>query len=76
MSSKNEVYTIFLRFKTQVEKFFERHIKVVQSDWGGEYRKLSNFFAQEGIVHHLSCPHTHVQNGTAEENIVILFKWV
>lgn len=66
MSSKNEVYTIFLRFKTQIEKFFKRHIKVVQSDWGGEYRKLSNFFAQEGIVHHLSCPHTHEQNSTAE----------
>jgi hypothetical protein len=33
---------------------------------GGEYQKLHPFFAQVGITHHISCPHTHHQNGAAE----------
>jgi hypothetical protein len=33
---------------------------------GGEYQKLHPFFAQVGITHHISCPHTHQQNGVAE----------
>ena len=38
----------------------------IQTDWGGEYRKLNTFFQNIGIEHHLSCPHTHQQNGSAE----------
>jgi hypothetical protein len=38
----------------------------VQSDWGGEYEKLNSFFKQIGIEHHVSCPHAHQQNGSAE----------
>lgn len=64
MSSKNEVYTIFLRLKTHVEKFFERHIKVVQSNWDDEYRKLSNIFARGDRSSPLLSP-IREQNGTA-----------
>lgn len=32
----------------------------------GGYRKLNSFFKQNGIVHHISSPHTHQQNGSAE----------
>lgn len=32
MSYKYEAHTIFLRFQTQVEKFFRRHKKVVRSN--------------------------------------------
>lgn len=39
---------------------------MVQSDWGGEYRKLFTFPTHKGIVHQLSCPHTREQNGTVE----------
>jgi hypothetical protein len=49
-----------------VEKLFDRKIMAVQSDWGGEYQKLNTFFRQFGIAHHVSCPHTHQQNGSAE----------
>lgn len=38
----------------------------MQTDWGGEYQKLHPFFAQVGITHHISCPHTHQQNGAVE----------
>ena len=41
-------------------------IKTVQTDWGGEYRRLSRYFQKEGIAHRVSCPHTSQQNGIAE----------
>lgn len=37
-----------------------------QSDWGGEYRRLSQYFEREGIQHRVSCRHTSQQNGIAE----------
>jgi hypothetical protein len=34
---------------------------------GGEYQKAHNtMFRSLGIVHRVSCPHTHQQNGSAE----------
>jgi histone deacetylase 1/2 len=33
---------------------------------GGEYEKLYGFFQKFGITHHVSCPHAHQQNGSAE----------
>lgn len=45
---------------------FNTKIKYFQSDWGGEYRSLSRFLDASGVVHRLSCPHTHQQNGLAE----------
>jgi hypothetical protein len=33
---------------------------------GGEYEKLHGFFQKVGITHHVSCPHAHQQNGSAE----------
>jgi histone deacetylase 1/2 len=33
---------------------------------GGEYKKLNGFFQKVGITHHVSCPHAHQQNGSAE----------
>uniref|UniRef100_A0A2N9E6L3 Integrase catalytic domain-containing protein n=1 Tax=Fagus sylvatica TaxID=28930 RepID=A0A2N9E6L3_FAGSY len=50
----------------RVERFFNAKIKSIQSDWGGEYRSISKFFQNCGIVHHISCPHTHQQNGSIE----------
>ena len=38
----------------------------MQSDWGGEYQSLNSFFKRLGIAHHVSCPHAHQQNGSAE----------
>jgi hypothetical protein len=39
----------------------------VSNQTGGEYQKLHHqFFLKLGIVHRVSCPHTHQQNGSAE----------
>ena len=38
----------------------------MSSQTGGEYRNLNTFFQKLGISHHVSCPHTHQQNGAAE----------
>jgi hypothetical protein len=66
MHKKSDAFNIFLKFQLYVERFFNAKIKSVQSDWGGEYRSISKFFENCGIVHRVSCPHTHQQNGSIE----------
>ena len=63
---KSEVFSIFQEFQKLVERHFDRKIISIQSDWGGEYEKLNSFFRHTGIIHHVSCPHAHQQNGSAE----------
>jgi histone deacetylase 1/2 len=38
----------------------------MQTDGGGEFQNLKSYFTQHGIVHRLTCPHTHHQNGSVE----------
>jgi histone deacetylase 1/2 len=66
LKRKNDVFDIFLKFQAHVERLLGHKILRVQSDWGGEYIKLNAFFDKLGIMHRVSCPHTHQQNGTAE----------
>ena len=66
MHKKSDAFNIFLKFQLYVERFFNAKIKSVQSDWGGEYRSISKKFQNCGIVHRVSCPHTHQQNGSIE----------
>ena len=63
---KFEVFEKFKQFQALVERMFDRKIIAMQTDWGREYQKLNSFFSQIGIDHHVSCPHTHQQNGSAE----------
>jgi histone deacetylase 1/2 len=49
-----------------VERQFDTKILAIQSDWGGEYQTLNSFFKCLGISHHVSCPHSQQQNGSAE----------
>jgi histone deacetylase 1/2 len=63
---KSDVENVFLNFQTYVEKQFDRKIKAIQSDWGGEYRRLNTYFHKIGINHRVACPHTHQQNGSIE----------
>jgi hypothetical protein len=41
-------------------------IIAMQTDWGGEYQSLNSFFTKLGIIHYVSCPHAHQQNGPTE----------
>jgi hypothetical protein len=49
-----------------VERLFVTKIHSIQTNWGGEYQKLTPFFQCVGILHHVSCPHTHQQNGSTK----------
>jgi hypothetical protein len=49
-----------------VESFLNSKIKSVQIDWSGEYRNLHTYFQSIGIIHCVSGPHTHQQQGCAE----------
>ena len=52
--------------KFTLNAFLTKKIKAIQTDWGGEFQKINPYFAQCGISHHVSCPHTHQQNGYVE----------
>jgi histone deacetylase 1/2 len=56
---KSDVKKVFLLFKTSVERQFNHTIKNIQSDWGGEYRRISTLLTQIGTHHHRACPYTH-----------------
>jgi histone deacetylase 1/2 len=64
--AKSDVFAIFHQFQALVERQFSLKIKSVQTDWGGEYRKLNTYFKTIGIQHRVICPHTHEQNGMVE----------
>ena len=61
IQNKSDVKYVFISFQTMVNRLFSRKIKSVQLDWGGEYRSLHTYFKSIGIIHRLSCPHTHQQ---------------
>jgi hypothetical protein len=63
LKNKSNVFNKFHEFQKLVECLFDKKILVNQTDWGGEYQKLAPFFQRVGISHHVSCPHTHMQNG-------------
>ena len=48
------------------ERHFQTKLKSVQTDWGDEFRNLSQIFSPLGITHRHSCPHTSEQNGFVE----------
>jgi histone deacetylase 1/2 len=66
LKKRSDVYQAFLNYQQLVERKFDRKIVTMQTDWGGEYEKLNGFFQQVGITYHVSCPHAHQQNGSAE----------
>jgi len=66
LKQKSDVENIFLHFQTYVERHFNTKIKVIQTDWGGEYHRLNTYFSKCGIQHRLACPYTHEQMGAVE----------
>jgi len=49
-----------------VELQFNKRIKALQTEWGGEFRSFTNFLSTHGISHRQTCPHTSHQNGSIE----------
>jgi histone deacetylase 1/2 len=63
---KSEVFPCFHNFQCLVKHQFNHKILAAQTNWGGEYQALNSFFQRIGISHHISYPHAHQQNGSAE----------
>lgn len=66
MKHKSDVFSIFVQFKSIVEKNFNLPIVSIFTDNGGEFIKLKSFLANNGISHLTTPPHTPEVNGTAE----------
>ena len=58
LKNKCDTLTISKQFKAMMDTQFNLPIKVVQSNWGREYRPFTKFFTDLGILHHLIFPHT------------------
>ena len=58
LKQKSQVKETFIHFKALVEKHFDKPIKNLYSDTGGEYVALRAFLSAAGISHFTSPPHT------------------
>ena len=69
MRNKNESFDMFKYYKTEVENQKDRKIKILWSNWGGEYfpNDFSTFCEEYGIIHQSSAPCTTQQNGLVEK---------
>lgn len=63
---KSDAYHAFIHFLTFIKTQFGKTLKALQSDNGGEYRKIHALCGSLGIQSRFSCPYTSVQNGRAE----------
>jgi hypothetical protein len=65
---KSEVMQVFKQFHAMVCTQFNKKIKILRSDSGGEYipKEFKAFLASEGVVHQCSCTEQPQQNGVAE----------
>jgi hypothetical protein len=68
LKSKDEVFSKFKEFKALIENLFERKIKILRSDNGGEYtsKEFVNFYKYVGIKRELTTPYNPQQNSVAE----------
>lgn len=62
---KSETLSKYLHFSNYVQTQFNRQIKSLQCDNGGEYdnRLFKEHLASTGTLFRFSCPHTSQQNG-------------
>jgi transposase InsO family protein len=68
LKTKDEVFSKFKEFKALIENLYERKIKILRSDNGGEYtsKEFVNFCKDVGIKRELTTPYNPQQNGVAE----------
>ena len=66
MVTQSGVSKIFPHFKRFVETRFQKSIKTLYSDNGGEFIALKSYILLHGITHYTTAPHTPQQNGVSE----------
>lgn len=71
MRSKSEAFEKFKLFESFAFTQTKNKIKAVRSDNGTEYvcKQFSSYLEEKGIIHELSSPYIHEQNGTVEREI-------
>jgi len=71
ISHKSQVYPILKKLRAYIKTQFQRDIKTIQCDNGGEYvsNNFRNMCELNGISFRLSCPYSSPQNGKAERKI-------
>jgi transposase InsO family protein len=69
LKSKDEVFSKFKEFKALIENLFERNIKILKSDNGGEYtsKDFVNFCKDVGIKRELTTPYNPQKNSVVEQ---------
>jgi transposase InsO family protein len=68
LKSMDEALHYFKIYKAEVENQFERKIKHVRTDCGGEYfsNLFTLFYEEHGIIHERTSPYSHQSNKVAE----------
>ncbi|KAD6454947.1 hypothetical protein E3N88_09653 [Mikania micrantha] len=68
LKHKYEASTCLINFHKLIKTQFERNIKRIRCDNGGEFvsNQMLNFYVEQGIILETSCPHTPQQNGVVE----------
>ncbi|CAL2249531.1 unnamed protein product [Prunus armeniaca] len=68
LRERTEVFNIFKKFKTHVEKQSGHYIKALRSDRGKEYtsKEFNKFCEDEGVEHQLTVGYAPEQNGVSE----------
>lgn len=67
LKKKSEVVQCFLNFHQMVKVQFGCSVKMLQTNWGGEYRVLSKELSCLGVQHRVTCPYSSEQNGVTEK---------
>lgn len=67
---KDEVFEVFKKFQSMVERQNGHKVNVHKTDGGGGYvsNDFGKFYDQEGIIHGVVPPYTMCQNVVAERN--------
>ncbi|GAU51268.1 hypothetical protein TSUD_412550 [Trifolium subterraneum] len=66
LKQKSDTIHAFIQFKNLAENQFNKKIKIIQCDGGGEYKAVQKVSIEAGIQFRMSCPYTSQQNGRAE----------
>lgn len=68
LSSKDESFEAFKKFRALVEKNSKNTIKVFRTDRGGEFssKQFMTYCENEGITRHFTAPYSPQQNGVVE----------
>ncbi|KAJ0490449.1 putative RNA-directed DNA polymerase [Helianthus annuus] len=68
LKHKHEASICLIYFHKMIQVQFEKNIKRIRCDNGGEFtsNRMLDFYAKEGILLETTCPHTPQQNGVVE----------